>query len=106
MNNHNTSEYTRKPNSKIPTCSYCKVPGHNIMECRKKAYNENSKIENKSESSNFYVRKIACNYCKKPGHVIAECRKWKYNKERQEKALQASNTPQPPTSPIPRKKNQ
>ena len=72
---HNTVNCRVKLNPQSNTCSYCKIPGHNVSECWKKAYNEKQKGNNSPKPHRVSV--IHCNYCKKPGHIIKECRKLK-----------------------------
>lgn len=66
--------------AKFPkTCTFCKISGHSVEQCRKKAAQSKQ-------------NKPFCNYCKKSGHTITDCRKRPQNQNSQNSSSQNTNT--------------
>lgn len=111
-NTHSLSECTRKfpssnsghqnYNQEKKVCRFCKLIGHTIGECRKRAFHERNKKNNPSHSSSNNshpspsvqnTSTITCAYCKRVGHMLKNCYKLK-NKE----SLKPSNKSSPKTT--------
>jgi hypothetical protein len=71
---HSDKECRMQQHKKTSTekyCSYCKIPGHLRMECRKRQRDEEYKRPSQSSSSTLA---ISCGYCKKNGHIVRDCK--------------------------------